>query len=74
MNALRIIMDRKELKNIAIPENFGSKVEVVIFPAMADAINNKKNNKFNPKEYMGITKIKDITSKLKELSGERDRF
>lgn len=67
-------MDRKELKNIAIPENFGSKVEVVIFPAMADAINNKKNNKFNPKEYMGITKIKDITSKLKELSGERDRF
>ncbi len=73
MNALRIIMDRKELKNIAIPENFGLKVEVVILPAMTDAIN-KKNNKFNPKEYMGITKIKDITAKLKELSGERDRF
>ncbi len=74
MNALRLVVNRNEFRNITIPDNFGSKLEVVILPALSESFGKKKNTAFQPKQFKGITKIIDIQSKLDELSRERDRL
>jgi len=73
MEFIRKIVELNQLRSMMdIPESFQyKKVELLIIP-LVDEIQ-KKELKFKPKKFFGVSHIPDVEEKIKEMRDEWDR-
>jgi hypothetical protein len=74
MEVIRKIIEVDKLRSmIEIPYNFThSKVEILIMPFEEDP--SLPPPKFNPKEFFGVSNIKNIDQKIQEIRDEWERI
>ena len=75
MNFIRKIINADKLqKIISIPDEMKhQKVEVIILPVLESKSSKKVQEKFNPDDFSGVMKIKDIDKKIQSIRDEWER-
>ncbi len=75
MNFIRKIINADKLRKIiSIPDDMkNQKVEVIILPVLESGSSKKKQKKFDPDDFSGVMKIKDIDKKIQSVRDEWER-